>query len=195
VTFVASLRSLFKLTSTLLIGSGVLACTCAAYDVDVGHLWGTLMQVTGLRIPRKEVIVSAGQELRVEGGAVTVEDMPAEAVTQRLAWAAVRLQDGWVAFQGQTLESVVQEFNRHNERQLVIGDLTIDQLRIGGKFRVNDIDGFLAALAVTHHVKAAVVPAVEDRPQMIVLTADRSGSAHPEGPGAPPELSRKPEHK
>jgi hypothetical protein len=194
---VTSLRPLFKLTSTLLIGSGVLACTCAAYDVDVGHLWGTLMQVTGLRhgISRPEVIVSAGQALRVEAGAVIVEDMPAEAVTQRLAWAGVRLQDGWVAFQGQTLESVVQEFNRHNERQLVIGDLAIGQLRIGGKFRVSDIDGFLAALALTHHVKAAVAPAVEDRPQLIILTADRSGSARPEGPGAPPELTRKPEHR
>jgi len=188
---VKSLRSLFKLASTVLIGSGVLACTCAAYDVDVRHLWGTVMRLTGLRQPlaREEVIVTAGQELRVEGSSVTLQQMPAEAVTRRLGWADIRLQDGWVAFQGQTLESVVEELNHHNARQLVIGDRKIARLRIGGKFRVSDIDGFIAALAVTHHVKAATLPSVGGEPQVILLGAGAAGSAEPVGPGALPERS------
>jgi hypothetical protein len=182
---VRSLRPQFKLALSLLIGSGVLACTCAAYDVDVGHLWGTLMQVVGVRqrIPRQEVILTAGQELSVAGSTATLRYVPAEAVTQRLAWAGIRLKDGWVAFQGQTLESVIEELNRHNARQLVIGDHTVGRLRIGGKFRVTDVDGFLAALAVTHGVKAAVSPPDSNTPQVIVLTGGGPGSAYPDGPG------------
>ena len=189
-----SLRPHFRLASTLLIGSGVLACSCAAYDVDVGHLWGTLLHGVGFqrRIPHREVVMRAGQELRVEGRAVTLRDVPAEAVTQRLAWSGIRLQDGWVAFQGQTLESVTEELNRHNARQLVIGDPGIGQLRIGGKFRVTDIDGFVAALKLTHGVRAVIAPAAADKPQMIVLTGGGPGSAYPEGPGALPGQATRP---
>jgi hypothetical protein len=191
------LRAYFKLTATLLIGSGVLACTCAAYDVEVGHLWGTLLQVVGYpqRLAREEVIVRAGQVLSVEGSRVTVRDVPAEAMNQRLAWADIRLKDGWVAFQGQTLESVVEEFNRHNERQLVIGDLTTAQLRIGGKFRVTDIDGFVAALAVTHGVRALAAAPADKGPQAIVLLAGAAGAAPqlpltPAAPASPALLGR-----
>jgi len=140
------------------------------------------------------VIVTAGHELRVSGSAVTLRDVPAEAMTQRLALAGIRLQDGWVAFQGQTLESVAEEFNRHNTRQLVIGDLTIRQLRIGGKFRVTDVDGFLAALRLTHGVRAVVAPLEGDgsqpqSPAIVLLGGSRAGSGRPEGPDRLPELS------
>jgi transmembrane sensor len=104
-----------------------------------------------------------------------------------LAWAEIRLKDGWLAFRGQTLESVVAEFNRYNARQLVIGDRATGQLRVGGKFRVNDLDGFVAALAVTHGVKAVVSPASGKVPEVILLTGGSAGSAYPEGPTDSPE--------
>jgi hypothetical protein len=167
----------------VLIGAGLLVCTCAAYDVDVGHFWGTLMQAVGLRqkAPPREIIVEAGQGLTVEGRRLTLTAVPPEMMAQRLAWAGIRLKDGWVAFQGQTLESVVDELNRHNACRLEIGDVAIGQLRMGGKFRVTDIDGFLAALAVTHGVKAVRIPPRDDTPEVIVLVRDGPGSAHPEG--------------
>lgn len=160
-----------------------MACTCAAYDVDVGHFWGTLLRVVGVerQFPAREVDVGPGQELTVTGQTFTLRDMPPDAMAERLAWAGNRLPEGWVAFQGQTLESVVDEFNRHNTQQLVIGDVAIRQLRIGGKFRVTDIDGFLDALAVTHSVKA-LRPRPGGNPQSIVLVRSASGSANPEGP-------------
>jgi ferric-dicitrate binding protein FerR (iron transport regulator) len=185
---VTSQRPQFKLALNVLLGSGALACTCAAYDVDVVHFWGTLLQVVGLRhpFPTREVVVGSGQELTVSGRTFTLRDVPAETVAQRLAWAGIRLRDGWVAFQGQTLESVVEEFNHHNARQLVIGDVAIRQLRIGGKFRVTDIDGFLAALAVTHGVRALRSPP-GGNPDIIVLVRSASGSAYPEdATGWPP---------
>jgi len=181
------LRSHLKPAVSLLICSGVLACTCAAYDVYVGQLWGTLLHAVGIRQRSEvapEIMVAAGHELSIHGRTHTLKQLPADELEQRLAWAGIHLKDGWLAFQGQTLENVVTEFNRHNDRQLVIGDVATGQLRVGGKFRVTDVDGFVAALAVTHGVRAIRSAPAGNQPRVILLLAGSSGSASPEGPAA-----------
>src|ERR1700738_2965672 len=99
------LRSRFKLAVSLLTCSAVLACTCAAYDVHVRHMWGALLRAAGFALaPRgtvaKETIVAAGNELSVDGHRVTVTKVPPDVLAQRLAWARIHLQGGWIAFQG-----------------------------------------------------------------------------------------------
>jgi transmembrane sensor len=185
VNFVKS-RLYYKLALGLLIGSGVLACTYAAYDADVSHVWGTLLVGVGLGKRNsvapavKETIVAAGNELSVAGDTRTIREISQEELEQRLAWAAIHLKDGWVSFAGQTLESVVTEFNQHNARQLVIGDEGTRHLLVGGKFRVTDVDGFLAALAVTNGVKAIVVSRQPDgQSQVIELSGGTPGSGDP----------------
>jgi len=37
-------RAHFKLALSLLLCSAVLACTCAAYDLDARHMWGRLLR-------------------------------------------------------------------------------------------------------------------------------------------------------
>src|SRR6266850_146697 len=85
------LRSHLKLAVSLLICSAVLACTCAAYDVDVRHMWSRLLRAAGLGpvpsyVVTREIIVAAGNEIRVDGRKVTVTKVPPEALTQRFAW-------------------------------------------------------------------------------------------------------------
>jgi hypothetical protein len=179
---VRSLRSHFKLAVILLISSGALACTCAAYDVDVGHMWGTLLLAVGFGkkdAAAKVTVVTAGNELNVDGPRVTLRRVPAVELSQRLAWAGINLQDGWLSFQGQTLENVIAEFNKHNARQIVINDPATRQLQVGGEFRVTDVDGFLAALAITHGVRAVASPPQSRGPQVIVLSGGGSGSGRP----------------
>ena len=162
----------------------MLACTCAAYDVGVGHMWGTLLVAVGFgkKDPAsKETIVTAGNQLSVDGSRVTVRQVPAVELSQRLAWAAIHLKDGWLSFEGQTLENVAAEFNMRNARQLVINDPETRQLRVGGKFRVTDVDGFLAALAITHGVKAVALPPQGNSAPVIMLSGGGPGSAYPEG--------------
>src|SRR5882757_6608163 len=132
------LRSHFKLGVSLLVCSGVLACTCAAYDVDVGHMWRALRRAVGfgpasVEAASKETMVAAGNELSVDGRRVTVRKVPPDAMDQRLAWTRIHLKDGWIAFRGETLETVAAEFNLHNGRQLVMGDAATGHLRVGGK--------------------------------------------------------------
>jgi ferric-dicitrate binding protein FerR (iron transport regulator) len=177
------LRSRFKLRVSLLTCSAVLACTCAAYDVNVRHMWGALLQVTGFgRVPSgpvtRETVVAAGNELSVDGGRVTVTKVPSDVVTQRLAWARIHLQRGWIEFQGETLETVAAEFNRHNGRRLVMGDAATAHLRVGGKFHLADLDGFLAALEVTHGVKAIPAPPNGGKTPILVLIGGDSASAY-----------------
>jgi len=80
----------------------------------------------------RETIVAAGNEVKVDGRRVTVTEVPAEALSQRFAWARIHQKDGWIAFKGETLETVAAEFNQHNGRQLVIGDMATGRLRVGG---------------------------------------------------------------
>src|SRR5712675_2184721 len=137
------------LSRTVLIMGGLVACTCVAVNVDVGQMLSSLLQVVGIRAPEptrrpfREIVVSAGYELNIAGNTQILAPVPPDELATRLAWAGMYQQDGWLAFQGQSLESVASEFNRHNERQLIIGDPQTGRLQVGGKFRVTDVDGFV----------------------------------------------------
>jgi len=73
------------------------------------------------------------------------------ALNQALAWKSGR----WI-FNGETLSDAVKEINRYTKTKLYISDPAIANLRIGGYFKIGDVDSLLAALhstfgiAVTH---------------------------------------------
>ncbi len=85
--------------------------------------------------------VSANQSATVGRDTVAVRALASREIARRLSWTAGRL-----SFQGETLEEAVAEFNRYNQRQIAIADPAIRQERVGGTFRVNDPDSFVAAL-------------------------------------------------
>jgi hypothetical protein len=180
VCSVRRLRANLKVGLTLLICGGAIACTCGAFDIDIGGLFHRLLRAVGIEIPerRSETIVDAGSQLSVAGSKVTVMPLTPDEVARRLSWAGIYQKDGWLAFRGEPLSKVVIELNRHNKRQLKIGDPQTGRLQVGGKFRVTDVDGFVAALGITHGVKAthSGPPGRED--DVIVLTG---GSSESEG--------------
>ena len=61
---------------------------------------------------------------------------------QKLAW-----QQGSIVFTGQTLEKALTEIARYTSKQLVIIDPAIKDIRVGGHYKTNDIDGLLATLS------------------------------------------------
>lgn len=85
--------------------------------------------------------VSAGQMARVRGNSVSIESLPARDVTRRLSWTS-----GHLVFQGETLASAVEEFNRYHQRQIVIADPALRDKQVGGNFATWDEASFLAAL-------------------------------------------------
>jgi transmembrane sensor len=95
--------------------------------------------------------VSAGEAASVQRNSVAVRSMPAQDVTRKLAWTAGRL-----AFQGETLDAAVQEFNRYNQRQITIADPSIERVQVGGNFQTTELDSFTAALQHSFGIRAQV---------------------------------------
>lgn len=86
-------------------------------------------------------IVDAGQMAIAASSQVKVESLDQEEIARRLAW-----HDGMLLFNGQSLAAVAAEFNRYNERKLVIADPAVGRLRIGGYFRATDLESFVRVL-------------------------------------------------
>lgn len=84
--------------------------------------------------------LTAGE--RLETAAVTpVKRVTPATVSNALAW-----HDGAIVFDGVPLEQAIAELNRYTDTRLVVADASIDDLRVGGRFRTGDVDGFLEAL-------------------------------------------------
>ena len=86
-------------------------------------------------------LVDAGQMATAASSQVTVQSLDQEEIARRLAW-----HDGMLLFNGQSLADVAAQFNRYNERKLVIADPAVGRVRIGGYFRATDLDSFVRVL-------------------------------------------------
>jgi transmembrane sensor len=96
------------------------------------------VNLTGRREP---VTVNANETAHVSSHGVKLERLDESEVQRRLQWTT-----GYLSFSGETLEEVVEEFNRYNMQQLIIEDRSIRRLQIGGNFQSTDPEGFVAAL-------------------------------------------------
>lgn len=155
-------RHLRYQTLLLLISASAIAGACAALKVDFRQVVHGLLHVVGIGAGHvsaqhsQEIIVAAGNELTIGGGVRRVTPIGPDEMARRLAWAGLYDNGGWLNFRGQSLEIVVAEFNRHNKRKLRVGDPQTGRLQVGGSFRDDDLDGFVAALAMTHAVTATL---------------------------------------
>ncbi|HEX5458492.1 MAG TPA: FecR domain-containing protein [Steroidobacteraceae bacterium] len=98
-------------------------------------------------------IVDAGQMAIAASSHVTVQSLDQEEIARRLAW-----HEGMLLFNGQTLADVAAQFNRYNERKLVIADPTVGRVRIGGYFRATDLDSFVRVLQERFGIVASQEP-------------------------------------
>jgi transmembrane sensor len=93
--------------------------------------------------------VSEGKGAMIATGAVAEVDLDPEVLRRRLLW-----RDGVVEFEGDTLEQAAAEFNRYNDRKLVIADPQVASIRVGGRFGTHEVDRFLGALQAGFPVRA-----------------------------------------
>ena len=178
-------RTCYQTLGALLLCGAAIACAYAALKIDYRQVVHGLLRAVGIQHgahggkPPAEIIISAGNELTISGGnPQTIRPIGPDELARRLAWAGMYEKDGWLNFRGQSLEMVVAEFNRHNRRQLRIGDPRTGALLVGGKFRVNDLEGFVAALGLTHGVRATLAGSSDHLGDVITLSGGNSpGSA------------------
>ena len=100
-----------------------------------------MLETSQAAVPATMPRVSAGQTARSSGGNVDLMQLPKDGIARKLAW-----QNQILVFDGDSLAEVVAQFNRYNERQLVIGDPALATLRIGGYFRPTNLDAFISVL-------------------------------------------------
>jgi transmembrane sensor len=86
----------------------------------------------------KEVLVGAGAVAETEHARVAVLQNSSPKVEQLLSW-----RQGLIALHETPLSEAVAEFNRYNERKIIIRDASIADIRVGGSFRSTNADAFL----------------------------------------------------
>ena len=87
------------------------------------------------------VELSPNQEASAERGRIARADRSPAQTAQRMAW-----RSGRIVFDGETLGEAVAEFNRYNERKLVLSDKEAASMPIGGSFAPSNLDGFVRLL-------------------------------------------------
>ena len=75
---------------------------------------------------------------------VVVTTATADEISRTLAWQAPLLRLG-----GQTLAELVLEFQRRSGQRVILADPALASLRVGGRFRADDLAGFTHLLATT----------------------------------------------
>jgi transmembrane sensor len=110
-------------------------------------------------------MLPAGSIATVAGDDVAISQVSVDEAKEALSW-----RDGFVVFHRTPLAEAVREFNRYNTRQIVIADPSLDALRVGGNFKLDNNDAFVRLMQAVFPVR------VEQGGREIVLT--RKSQAH-----------------
>lgn len=76
--------------------------------------------------------------------AVVVTTVSHEEMARALAW-----QEPLLRFRGATLAEVAANFERRTGRRVILADPALGRLPLGGRFRADDVEGFVNVVAVT----------------------------------------------
>jgi transmembrane sensor len=86
--------------------------------------------------------VSAGEVLSTASSTYAVTSLSAEQLSSDLAW-----REGAVVFDSEPLERAIAEIQRYTDAHIAISDPSIANLPVGGRFKTDDLQGFLDGLA------------------------------------------------
>ena len=90
----------------------------------------------------KPVLLRTGQLLHVNRPDIQkIHGIETAEIARRLLW-----QQKMLAFDGNTLQQVIDEFSRYTSVHLLIADAETASIRVGGYFRSDDIAGLLTSL-------------------------------------------------
>jgi transmembrane sensor len=93
---------------------------------------------------RKATVVRAlraGEALSTAANDYAVRQISEEQLSNDMAWRA-----GEIIFDGQTLGDAVAEIERYTDSRIVIADSQTAMLRVGGRFRIDNVPAFFDAL-------------------------------------------------
>ena len=95
------------------------------------------------------VVLTSGDQLGVTAGKITVRALTIPALEDALAW-----RQGQIVFTGTPLREALARFARYHGRGIT-ATAGAEDLRVGGRFSLDDLDGFFAALEEVLPVKVS----------------------------------------
>jgi transmembrane sensor len=101
------------------------------------------------------LLLTAGSIARASDAGVRVQSVALPQAEEQLSW-----RTGYVVFHATPLADAVAEFNRYNDRKIVIDDPAIAAMQLTGQFRSTNIDSFVRLLEQTFGIR---VQQTEDR--------------------------------
>ena len=91
--------------------------------------------------PTPPAVLTPGQIAIAKGAATLVTPKTVAAAQSELSW-----RQGMLVFDQYTVERAAEEFNRYNRRKIVVTSPEAAEIRIGGTFETDNIDGFVELL-------------------------------------------------
>jgi transmembrane sensor len=104
------------------------------------------------QIPALVVRVSAGYQVRVDGGVMSEQPAAAD-LRQEFGWLQHK-----IVFERRPLAEVAAEFNRYARIPVQIEDNELKALPVSGNFDADDVDSFIAFLATLPGVRVEATP-------------------------------------
>lgn len=92
--------------------------------------------------------LNAGSVALASRGGLMVQTKKLPEVEEQLAW-----RSGGLVFRDVSLAEAVAEFNRYNERRIVIEDAAVAALTVGGNFRTTNVGAFVRLLEQGYPVR------------------------------------------
>ncbi len=94
-------------------------------------------------------LLPAGSIALASDAGVVVSSGSVQQAEELLNW-----RSGFISFHDTPLTAAVTEFNRYNQRHIVIGDASIGAMRVGGNFRWSNADSFVRLLELGFPIRA-----------------------------------------
>lgn len=100
----------------------------------------------------RDILVAAGSLARARTEATIVQQKPTPQLEEALSW-----RFGYVVFHETPLAEAVAEFNRYNNRRIIIEDPALASIPVSGNFRATNVDAFVRllqdgfAIGARHH--------------------------------------------
>jgi transmembrane sensor len=98
------------------------------------------VEILGQSAGRAPVVTDGGHEVVTKGGETLVFVKPDVDIANDLSW-----RSGMLVFNQQTLAEAAEQFNRYNERQILV-EGNARKIRIGGSFKADNVEVFVLLL-------------------------------------------------
>ncbi|MGA2342241.1 MAG: FecR domain-containing protein, partial [Steroidobacteraceae bacterium] len=100
---------------------------------------GSAAEVSRLQPSAKLRALRAGERLATSD--YSVRQVTSEQLSSQMAW-----REGAIIFDGQSLAEAIAEIERYTDARIVVSDPDTAALRVGGRFRTDDMQGFFDGL-------------------------------------------------